>query len=150
MATQLKDAGLKWVPELLDFFSLPDRHLDEKIFVISDLLATVEQLQGIQVVSFQGASEWALDYLVTADAVWIPREDQLRQALEAVLLTLGNPEVRLSCGLEGCTCTAQAGEIHQSFRGKDASEAYASAVLWVLRQTQSPGNQGPGEITQSS
>jgi hypothetical protein len=136
MATQLKEAGLKWVPELLDYFSLPDRNLDDRTFVISDLLATVEQLQGIQVVSFQGASEWALDYLVTADAVWIPREDQLRQALEAALLTLGHPEVRLTCGLEGCTCTAQVSEIQQSFHGKDGSEAYASALLWVLNLNQ--------------
>jgi len=36
IARLLKDAGLQWQPELNDFFAIPDRGIDEKIFVISD------------------------------------------------------------------------------------------------------------------
>ena len=42
---------------------------DERVFVISDIQATIETLQGAQVVSFQGASEWALDSLVLSEAL---------------------------------------------------------------------------------
>ncbi|HEX7976622.1 MAG TPA: hypothetical protein VF498_19590, partial [Anaerolineales bacterium] len=92
---KLKAAGLTWVPALFDFFAIPDRHMDEKAFVISDMLVTVDVLQGLQVVSFQGASEWALDSLVTTDAVWLPSEAQLRQAVESALLAAGRGELRL-------------------------------------------------------
>ena len=68
-ALELKGAGLVWVPQILDFFAIPDRNMDDRVFVISDMLVTVDILQGMQVVSFQGSSEWALDYLVTTNAV---------------------------------------------------------------------------------
>ena len=132
---QLKQAGLVWVPTVNDFFAIPDRGMDEKLFVISDLLVTVEQLQGMQVVSFQGASEWALDYLVTADTVWMPREDQLRQALEAALLQDGHPEVRLVSGIKACRCSILFGGKRLPFRAADACEAYAKALLHVLEAT---------------
>ena len=54
-----------WQPALHDFFALPEHGMGERIFVISDIQASVDFLQGVQVVSFQGASEWALDYLLS-------------------------------------------------------------------------------------
>jgi hypothetical protein len=78
--------------------------------------------QGLQVVAFQGASEWALDSLVTTDAVWL-REDQLRLALEAALLASGRPELRLACSLNGYRCEM----LHEwpagGLRARDPSEA---------------------------
>jgi hypothetical protein len=67
---------------LMDFFAsrTPD---GRTVFVISDMLVTVDLLRK-QVVSFQGASEWALDSLVTTDAVWMPVEAKLRQAWKAL------------------------------------------------------------------
>lgn len=132
LARRLKDAGLQWQPALHDFFAIPDRNLDERVFVISDLLATLETLQGQQVVAFQGASEWALDDLATGELVWLPREDQLRQALEAALLGGGRPELRLDCGLDGCRCTIRVGDRLMTFRGRQAEEAYAAALLYLL------------------
>jgi hypothetical protein len=131
-ASQLKTAGLDWRPEILDYFGIPDRHMDERIFVISDMLVTVELLQGLQIVSFQGASEWALDYLVTTDAIWIPREDQLRKALEAALLESGRPEFRMRGGLAGYQCDLVFKEQTLSFQGDDASHVYAQALLHIL------------------
>lgn len=131
-ARRLKEVGLTWVPALHDFFAIPDRNMDEKVFVISDMLVTVELLQGLQVVSFQGASEWALDSLVTTEAVWIPGEAQLRQALEAALLAEGQPEVRLTCGLVGYRCEISFQGQSLSFEAAGASEVYAAALLHVL------------------
>ncbi len=132
LALKLKGAGLVWIPSLHDFFAIPDRGLDDKLFVISDLLVTIEQLQGMQVVSFQGASEWSLDYLVTADTIWVPREDQLRQALEAALLSEESSEIRVISGMKGSRCMFVFRGKRQTFHGSDASEAYALALLHVL------------------
>ena len=102
----LKNAGLEWRPALNDFLAIPDRYMDEKVFVISDMLVTIDVLQGMQMVFFQGASEWALDALVTQETVWLPSETQLRKALEAALLVEGLHEsnaerIRRSLGALG-------------------------------------------------
>ena len=132
-ALKLKKAGLTWVPAMQDFFAIPERGLDERLFVISDILVTVEQLSGKQVVSFQGASEWALDYLLVTEAVWMPREDQLRKALEAILFT--EPGWRLELGIDesGCHCMLAWGEKDLLFEAEDASEAYGAALLSLLK-----------------
>jgi hypothetical protein len=142
LAKQLKDAGLLWEPQTLDLFGLPERNMDERVFVISDMLVTIEMLKGLQVVSFQGASEWALDYLVTTEAVWIPREDQLRTALEALLLATGRPELHLYCGLTGCRLDLQFQDDQLSFQAEDASHAYAAALLHLLATERTTGERG--------
>lgn len=146
-AVKLKEAGLSWRPSLYDFFALPDRQMDEKIFVVSDMLVTVEMLQGRQVVSFQGASEWALDSLVTSEAVWLPSEEQLRQSLEALLIQLGRPELKLISGISGCTCEVNfRGKLLQ-FDGRTGSQAYASALLHILQEAGKAPAGGAGEET---
>ena len=131
-AIQLKEAGLKWVPALHDFFAIPERNLDERLFVISDMLVTVEQLSGLQVVSFQGASEWSLDYLLATEAVWIPREDQLRKALEAILFTKPGWRFELAVDENNQRCLIPWGEEELVFEAEDASHAYAAALLFLL------------------
>lgn len=131
-ARSLKDAGLVWLPKQLDYFIIPDRGLDDHIFVISDVLVTLELLQAIEVVSFQGASEWALDYLVIAEAVWILREDQVRQALEAALIVYDDSGIKLFTTEAGYQCIIHYDETEYRFDAKEASEAYASALLHVL------------------
>ena len=144
-AKKLKAAGLAWQPALLDFFAIPDRSMDEKVFVISDMLVTVDILQGMQVVSFQGASEWALDSLVTNETVWLPDESQLRQALEAALLGEGRPEFQLAGGLGGCRLTIHFHGQALVFEDADASEAYAAALLYCLEKSPPPASMWPIE-----
>ena len=132
-ARQLKSAGLTWIPGLHDFFAIPDRNMDDRVFVISDMLVTVEFLRGLQMVSFQGASEWALDSLVTSEAVWMPTEAQLRQSLEAALLATDDPEVHLSSGLNKARCEFNFQGQVMSFEAVHACDAYAQALLHVLK-----------------
>lgn len=132
-ARKLKNSGLRWVPALHDFFAIPERNLDERLFVISEMLVTVESLRGMQVVSFQGASEWALDYLLTTEAVWMPREDQLRLALESILINHPGWTVSLVTDSDGYHCLVAWGESELSFEDQDASEAYAAALLFLLK-----------------
>jgi hypothetical protein len=132
LARQLKAAGLGWTPALFDTFGIPDRNLDDKVFVISDMLVTSEVLGGLPIVSFQGAAEWALDYIVTAETVWIPSESQLRQRLEAALLEGGRPELHLNIGLNGCRleCVFRGQPI--LLEGPDPENLYAQALLHIL------------------
>lgn len=132
-ARKLKLAGLRWQPKMNDFFAVPDRDLDEKVFVISDMLATYERFNGRPVIAFQGAAEWALDNLVTEEIVWLPSETQLRQALETELLVTGRPEVHLYSGLDGCRCTFQWRGQPLSFSAGEASEAFAAALLFLMQ-----------------
>jgi hypothetical protein len=133
-AQRLKQAGLKWQPAVYDFFAIPDRQMDGTVFVLSDMLVTMEVIQNVQVASFQGASEWALDSLVTEETVWLPREDQLRQAAEEILLASGRPEVQLTSGLSGCACTIHWQGERRVFEAGEASEAYAAALLYILQE----------------
>lgn len=130
-ALRLKQAGLKWIPKLNDFFAIPERGMDANIFVLSDLQANIEKLFGSEVVAFQGASEWALDYLVSNEAVWMPREEQLRAALLEYLAEL-QPALRLDCTPAGCRLVVSSGELLISTQARQAEDAYADALLQVL------------------
>jgi hypothetical protein len=107
--------------------------MDEKLFVISDLLVNIEQLQGIQIVSFQGAPEWALDYLVTSDVIWVPTETQLRQRLESALLAGGGLELSLHTTIAGVRLNIVYRGQGFSFDARDAQDVYAQALLYLLR-----------------
>jgi hypothetical protein len=132
-AFELKKAGLKWQPALNDFFAIPERDMDEKIFVISDMLVTIDFLQGIQVVSFQGASEWALDSLVTDETVWLPRDEQLLHAIEAAMLERGAYNIQLRSILKGYECEIQFEGEKKLFKGRQVSSVYADALLYLFR-----------------
>jgi len=142
-ALKLKAAGLRWTPALHDFFAIPERGMDERLFVLADMLATMEMLQGMEVVAFQGASEWALDALVASEAVWMPTEEQLRQSLEAVLLARGEGGLRLASGLTGCTVEYSLRGAAQKFSSPQASEAYAAALLSLIENELSSGGGPP-------
>jgi hypothetical protein len=135
LARQLKAAGLQWLPAQFDTFGIPDRNLDDKIFVISDMLVTSDVLGGLPIVSFQGAAEWALDYIVTTETVWIPSERQLRQRLEAALLEGGRPELHLSVGLNGCCLECVYAGQPVILEGTDLEQLYARALLQILTGT---------------
>ena len=131
-ALELKNAGLNWKPALNDFFAIPDRDMDEKIFVISDMLVTIDFLQGIQVVSFQGASEWALDSLVTDETVWLPSDEQLLHAIEAAMLERGAYSILLRSTLKGYECEIRYEGGKKLIEGKQVSSIYADALLYLL------------------
>lgn len=132
-ARQLKEAGLQWKPALHDFFAVPDVGLDEKVFVISDLFTYVEQLHGHLAVTFHGSAEWALDHVLVAELVWLPTEAQLRGELEKRLATEGHPAVQLSSAPGGYSCEIRWRDQSLRFAAPEASEAYAAALLHVLR-----------------
>lgn len=136
MAQRLKQAGLAWTPRLHDFFAIPERGMDTRIFVISDLQANIEKLFGSEVVAFQGASEWALDYLVTSEAVWMPREDQLREAL---LTRLPEAYLSMKFSQQSCYLEVRSGVLKLAYDSQNVEDAYGQALLQELGRAE-PGN----------
>jgi hypothetical protein len=72
--------GVPWRPESGDRFVLPGRDLDQ-VFVVSEMTIEVHELSTGMLIRFNGTTEWALDSIPAAEAVWLPREDQLRTLL---------------------------------------------------------------------
>jgi hypothetical protein len=97
LALALRTAGVVWQPSPGDAFMVPDHDLDEHVFVLSDMvIQTVEVPDGPPILAFNGTTEWALDSLEATEAVWLPREDQLRallgDAFESMERVPGPPE----------------------------------------------------------
>ena len=80
-ARRLRDAGLRWTPERGDHFIVADRGMDDELFVLSDLTIEVHDYPGGPVFGFNGTTEWALDSVPLEVALWLPREDQLRELI---------------------------------------------------------------------
>ncbi len=88
-ARALHDAGLTWAPVKGDWFVIPDHGLDGLEFVVSDMVVeTMRMALGRQMLAFNGTTEWAMDMLAASEALWLPREDQLRDALGEAFMSL--------------------------------------------------------------
>ncbi len=123
LARALLSAGLLWSPAQGDRFVLAGRGMDDDVFWLSDFTVEVQELPRGRVVGFNGTTEWALDSVRLEDALWLPREDQLRAQL-------GDRLVRLERDRDGFTVELADGTRH---RAADAEDAYGSALLSVLR-----------------
>jgi hypothetical protein len=134
LARQLKAAGLAWTPAKNDFFAVPDRELDDLIFVISDMTVMVEEVGGQLAVTFHGAVEWALDHVLLAELVWLPTETQLREALEQRLVGEPQPALSLVSTPDGYRCEIRYRGQTLVFEGFGVSEIYALALLHILQE----------------
>lgn len=132
-ARALRAGGLNWRPAQLDFFAIPEHDLDERVFVITDLPAALARIQGQTMMTFEGAVEWALDYVAAGEVLWMPTESQLRDLLMARLAAEPAPALTLTATPSGWRCALNLGGRHLSFEAADASDAYAAALLEALR-----------------
>lgn len=127
LAKRLRAAGLEWRPRQFDFFHIPDRDLDERIFVVADLSVDVQPLaDGIAAITFNGSVEWSLDYILQQDVIWLPTESQLRDRLGAAFHSLDRRG-------DEWACAVTLGGSVRRFLGPTASDAYGSALLEILR-----------------
>ena len=125
LAQRLRDSGLVWAPEPGDRFVVPERGMDDEVFVVSDLTISVLDLPTGQVLGFNGTTEWALDSLALDQVLWLPREEQLRGLL--------GPRFRmLESGPDGYAVVVADGDGERRTTDPDAESAYALAVLHVL------------------
>lgn len=120
-AGRLRKAGVLWSPTAGDRFVVPDRDMDEDVFVVSDMTVEVHDYQGSKVIGFNGTTEWALDSIEQREVIWLPREEQLRALLGPHFRSLEATPDGYRITLTNTTHTAA-----------DAEQAYATAVIDLL------------------
>ncbi|MEU4618927.1 pilus assembly protein CpaE [Actinoplanes sp. NPDC023801] len=125
VARQLKAAGLTWKPQLGDRFTVPDRDLDEELFVLSNMTIQVHDRPDGRIIGFNGTTEWALDDVDLDEALWLPREDQLRELLGGTFRSLHGDEDAFAVRTELLGA-------ERVFTAPTADDAYAAALLDLL------------------
>jgi hypothetical protein len=122
LARELRDAGLVWKPAAGDRFAIPDRGLDDEVFVVSNMTIEVHDFPDGSVIGFNGTVEWALDDVAKEEAVWLPREDQLRELFGVAFRRLERTGDRYRALIGTAT-----------YEGDSPEEAYGLALLDLLR-----------------
>ena len=104
-----------------------NRGLDERRFVITEVMTYIELFHGSPMLTFHGTAEWALDYILQTEAVWIPSETQLRKmvARHGSALSLQQEPDAYSLSLDY-------GSERLNFTAADACDAYGAALLQLM------------------
>lgn len=130
LAVALRDAGLVWHPAEGDRFQLdlPDEvelEAEADVFTVSGMTIEARHTPSGTDLAFNGTTEWALDAVTLADAVWLPREDQLRELLRGAFRSLVRLDdtFRVEIAVSGETL---------GFEHPDPSEAYGRALLELI------------------
>ena len=130
LSIALRDAGLVWHPESGDRFQLDlpeqvEAEIEADVFTVSEMTIEARRYPTGTILAFNGTTEWALDSVAFADAVWLPREDQLRELLRATFRTLTRLEDSFEVEVD------IAGE-RRRFDHPDVAEAYGLALLELI------------------
>lgn len=125
LAAKLRDAGLVWNPVDGDQFRIDAPELASDVFTVSTMTIEAREYPTGTILGFNGTTEWALDSVAIEDALWLPREDQLRTLLRssfrALRRTDGSYEVEVE--LLGRP---------RVFADPEPSEAYGRALLALI------------------
>jgi hypothetical protein len=127
MALALREAGLIWHPRSGDRFQLDEPEFEADVFTVSEMTIEPRAYPTGTILAFNGTTEWALDSVALEDALWLPREDQLRELLRGTFRSLrrlaDTHEVEIEI----------AGN-RQIFEHPEPADAYALAVAELLRR----------------
>ena len=123
LAQELQNAGLTWHPEAGDHFKIRAQALAEDVFILSHMVIEPREFDTGTVLRFNGTTEWALDSVPQEDALWLPREDQLRDRL-------GSAFVRLECtGGDYRLTTRSHDGTESTYTADTPAEAYGQGLL---------------------
>ncbi|WP_298457981.1 pilus assembly protein CpaE [uncultured Cellulomonas sp.] len=128
LAEQLRDAGVVWRPCTGDQFTILQPDMTGDVFTISDMMIEAHEFSTGTVLGFNGTTEWALDSVAQDDALWLPREDQLREMLGGTFLSL---QARSPEGFTVLIRPPGADEA-VAFGADSAVDTYALAVLALV------------------
>ncbi|WP_019137819.1 hypothetical protein [Cellulomonas massiliensis] len=127
LARRLRDAGLRWHPASGDRFVVLQDALAGEVFTISEMTIEAHAYDTGTVLGFNGTTEWALDSVALGDALWLPREDQMRELLGRTFRSLArSTDGRYQVVVE------LLGRPEQSFSADTAADAYAEALLTLV------------------
>ncbi|APZ33884.1 pilus assembly protein CpaE [Microbacterium aurum] len=127
LALSLRHAGLVWHPASGDRFQLDEPEFEADVFTVSEMTIEPRTYPTGTILAFNGTTEWALDSVALEDALWLPREDQLRELLRGAFRRLERLADTHRVDIEF------AGE-RQSFEHPQPEDAYGLALLAVLRR----------------
>lgn len=140
----LRATGLRWDPRPGDHFVVPDRDLDDTVFVLSHMVVEVIDTPVGPMLAFNGTTEWALDSIEVDEAVWLPLEHQLRDLLGDAFVSLetvpsDDPATRgyaVTATIDAGGRAGPGGAERGSERFVDvtAAAAYARAVVALSRR----------------
>ena len=134
LALALEAAGLQWRPRAGDRFVLRGADMAGEVFTISEMVVEAHQYETGTVLGFNGTTEWALDSVRQEDAIWLPREDQLRELLGGTFRSLArSTDGRYQVLVE------LSGQPERVFTADEAADAYAEALLVLVSAATSVG-----------
>jgi hypothetical protein len=130
LARELRDAGLVWHPESGDRFQLDlpehvEPEVEADVFTVSDMTIEARRYPTGTILAFNGTTEWALDSVALVDAVWLPREDQLRELLRATFRSLTRLDDTFAVDVD-------LGGESRRFEHPEVAEAYGLALLELI------------------
>jgi hypothetical protein len=131
LAADLRAAGLTWTPTSGDAFQLAGADFEGDVFTVSDMTIEAHAYPTGTILGFNGTTEWALDSVALDDALWLPREDQLRDALAGTFVGLARSVA--DDGRVSYAVTTSVGETEERVVSDDPAEAYGLALLALLR-----------------
>ena len=128
LAVALREAGLVWRPASGDRFQLDEPEFEADVFTVSEMTIEPREYATGAILAFNGTTEWALDSVALEDALWLPREDQLRELLRATFRSLTRLEdaYRVDAVIQGEPL---------SFEHPEPADAYALALLELVRRS---------------
>ncbi len=128
LALALRDAGLVWHPASGDRFQLDEPEFEADVYTVSEMTIEPRSYPTGVILAFNGTTEWALDSVALEDALWLPREDQLRELLRATFRSLTRLEdaYRVDAVIQGEP---------MSFEHPEPADAYALALLELVRRS---------------
>jgi hypothetical protein len=131
LARALQDSGLAWHPAAGDAFRIDLVEVDDDVFYLSDMTVEAHTLTTGTELGFNGTTEWALDSVAIEDALWLPSESQLREALGTAFrgLDAEPSRFRVAVVIEGERI---------EFTAEHAEDAYARALIALLDSLGSP------------
>jgi len=139
LALALRDAGLVWRPASGDRFQLDEPEFEADVFTVSEMTIEPRSYPTGTILAFNGTTEWALDSVALEDALWLPREDQLRELLRGAFRSLHRladthvVEIALRRDPRDRPDPGAAEELHR-FEHPQPEDAYALAVLALLER----------------
>ena len=125
LARSLATAGVRWRPASGDSFVIDGAEFGGEVFTLSDMTIEAHEFDTGTILGFNGTTEWALDSVALESALWMPREDQLRDLLGGTFRALSREGELFHVEIALGDATAV-------FIAPDAADAYAFAVLELV------------------
>ncbi|HSK32666.1 MAG TPA: pilus assembly protein CpaE [Propionicimonas sp.] len=127
-AQDLSRAGVRWSPQAGDRFTVRTEEMSGEVFTVADMVVEARAYPTGTLLAFNGTTEWALDSVQLEQALWLPREDQLRELLGPSFRSLARSST------DSYQVLAEIpGQPERLFTADEAADAYADAVLALVK-----------------